>query len=417
VKKKRSFSQLTNIGIRGATLLSKFLLVFFLARFLQPAELGVYGLLAASVGYSLYLVGFDFYTYSTRELLKRNRVEWGGVLKAHAALTLVLYAIFLPILSMIFIKGLLPLYVAGWFFGLVVLEHLTQELGRLLVAVSDQLFASAVLFLRSGLWAIVVVVLMCISPEFRSLDVVLAGWTIGGVSGLVLGGCRLKKMKLSGWRHRVDWQWIIKGLKVASSLLLATLAIRGLFTLDRYWFEHLVGLDILGAYVLYMGVCSALSSFLDAGVFAFIYPGLITSYQRKDAERFRRGLISLASQTLVLSIGFAVIAFFMIGPVLMWLDKPLYSAHADVFIWLLVATVFYALGMIPHFALYAQGLDRPIIHSHILSLLIFVVSAWGFSSAHPVLAVPMALCLSFLFILCWKTWGFLTLPATQYKPF
>lgn len=414
---KRSLSQLTNIGIRGATLLSKFLLIFFLARFLEPAELGIYGLLVVSIGYSLYLVGFDFYTYSTRELLKLDRECWGGVLKSQVALTLLLYVVFLPILSLVFVKGLLPIYVAAWFFVLVVLEHITQELGRLLVAVSDQLYASAILFLRSGVWGVAVVGLMFKYPELRSLDVVLGGWTIGGAAGLVLGVCRLKSMRLSGWRQRVDWRWIMRGLKVASSLLLATLAIRGLFTLDRYWFEHLVGLEVLGSYVLYMGMCSALLSFLDAGVFAFIYPGLISAYQQQDAEKFRRGLSNLALQTIVLSIFFAVAAMGLIGPVLTWLDKPAYSAHTELFAWLMIATVLYALGMIPHFALYAQGQDRPIIQSHILSLLIFVVGTWWMSSTSPMLAVPMALCISFLFILCWKTWGFLSLTSVQYKLF
>lgn len=74
----RNFSQLTNIAIRGSTLASKFLLIFFLARFLEPSELGVYGLFAATIGYSLYLLGFDFYTYTTRELLKCDRSQWGG---------------------------------------------------------------------------------------------------------------------------------------------------------------------------------------------------------------------------------------------------------------------------------------------------------------------------------------------------
>ena len=120
-----------NIALRGITLASKFLLIFFLAKFLEPAELGLYGLLTVTIGYALYLLGFDFYTFTTREILKRERHEWGGLLKDQGALSLVLYVIVLPLLSLIFLEGLLPWSVAGWFFILLVLEHLTQELGRL----------------------------------------------------------------------------------------------------------------------------------------------------------------------------------------------------------------------------------------------------------------------------------------------
>ncbi len=413
----RNFLQLSNIAIRGLTLVSKFVLIFFLARFLEPAELGVYGLLAATVGYSLYFLGFDFYTYSTRELLKRERHEWGGLLKAQGALTLALYVIFLPLLSLIFIKGLLPVKVMGWFFVLLILEHLTQELGRLLIAISDQLFASLVLFFRSGVWAVLITGLMFVEPDTRSLDMVFGAWTLGSATALFLGIYRVKCMGLSGWRQDVDWIWIIKGLKVASALLIATLAIRGVFTLDRYWFQDLAGLDVLGAYVLFMGVSMALMSFLDAGVFAFIYPGLISAYQQRDPVGFHQGIRRLLLQTVGLCGAFSIIALVTIGPLLAWLGKPLYSEQQGLFVWILLATVLYALGMIPHYGLYAQGRDKPIIHSHIASLIIFVLATWSFAQTLPHLAVPLGLCVSFFVVLCWKSWSFYRLTPAPYRLF
>ncbi|WP_339504601.1 lipopolysaccharide biosynthesis protein [Pseudomonas sp. RL_105y_Pfl2_101] len=413
----RNFLQLSNIAIRGLTLVSKFLLIFFLARFLEPSELGIYGLLAATIGYSLYLLGFDFYTYSTRELLKRERGEWGGLLKAQGALTLVLYVIFLPLLSLVFIRGLLPMKVVGWFFALLILEHLTQELGRLLIAVSDQLFASLVLFFRSGVWAVLITGLMFFEPDTRNLDMVFGAWTLGSATALLLGIYRVKCMGLSGWRQAVDWIWIIKGLRVASALLIATLAIRGVFTLDRYWFQDLAGLDVLGAYVLFMGVSMALISFLDAGVFAFIYPGLITAYQQHNPVGFHQGIRKLLLQTVGLCGFFSVTALVTIGPLLAWLGKPIYSEQQGLFVWILLATVFYAIGMIPHFGLYAQGRDRPIIHSHIASLIIFVLATWIFAQAWPLLAVPQGLCVSFFVVLCWKSWSFYRLTPAPYRLF
>ncbi|MCE0460219.1 MULTISPECIES: lipopolysaccharide biosynthesis protein [Pseudomonas] len=413
----RNLSQLTNIAIRGLTLVSKFLLIFFLARFLEPGELGVYGLLAATVSYSLYFLGFDFYTYSTRELLKRDRKEWGGLLKAQGALTLVLYVVFLPLLTLIFIGGLLPVSVIGWFFALLVLEHLTQELGRLLVAVSDQLYASLVLFFRSGIWAVLVAGMMWGVPKTRDLDVVLGAWVLGSLVALSLGFSRVWRMRLSGWQQEIDWAWVLKGLKLAFALLIATLAIRALFTLDRYWFGHLAGLDALGAYVLFMGISMALISFLDAGVFAFIYPGLISAHQQGNAAGFRSGMRRLLLQTISFSCIFSVAGLLAVGPLLLWLDRPLYSAQQGLFVWILSATVLYAVGMVPHFGLYAQGHDRPIIHSHIVSLIVFVLATWIFAQFWPQLAVPLGLCISFFFVLCWKAWSFHRLTPAPYRLF
>ncbi|UVO19518.1 MULTISPECIES: lipopolysaccharide biosynthesis protein [Pseudomonadaceae] len=407
--------RLLNVALRGMTLVSKFLLIFFLARFLEPAELGIYGLLVVTIGYALYLLGFDFYSYTTRELLKRERSEWGSLLKGQGALSSVLYTVFLPLLSLIFLKGLLPWSLAGWFFVLLILEHLTQELGRLLIAISEQLLASLILFLRSGAWAVVVTALMFIEPESRSLDFVLGAWALGGLAALLLGICRISRLEIGGWRRQIDWHWIGCGLKIAIPLLVATLAVRGVFTLDRYWFEWLAGLEILGAYVLFMGFSSALMSFLDAGVFAFSYPGLISAYSQQNVTAFRQGLYRLLVQTLVLAAVFAVIALLLIGPLLQWLDKPLYIEHQNLFPWLLVATLLYAVSMVPHYGLYAQGHDRPIIYSHIASLLCFIPVTWLFSLHWPLLAVPLGLCTTFMLMLLWKVWAFFYMTPVHYR--
>lgn len=407
--------RLLNVAMHGATLASRFLLIFFLARFLEPAQLGLYGLLTATIGYSLYLLGLDFYTFTTREVLKRERHEWGGLLKDQGALSLVLYAVFIPLLGLIFIKGLLPWNVAIWFFPLLVLEHINQELGRLLIAISQQLLASVMLFVRQGTWAIAVTALMAVEPVSRSLDYVLGAWTVAGVAAVLIGAYRLTQLGIGGWHKKVDWNWIVTGLKVSIPLLVATLGLRGVFTLDRYWLQTLGGLEIVGAYVLFMGISGALMAFLDAGVFAFSYPGLISAHQKKQPAIFQKILRLLLVQTVMLTVAFAVVSLLLLSPLLSWLGNPLYAAQQYLYPWVLIAMVLFALSMVPHFALYAQGIDRPIVHSHIASLFVFVIATWFFSQRWPLLAVPLGLCVAFALILIWKAWAFFKLTPLPYR--
>lgn len=407
--------RLANISLRGMTLVSKFLLIFFLARFLEPAELGLYGLLVVTIGYALYLLGLDFYIFTTREVLKRERSEWGGLLKDQGALTAILYAVFMPLLLLIFSTETLPWTIAGWFFVLLVLEHLNQELMRLLVAISMPLLASLVLFLRSGCWALVVTALMFVKPEMRGLDTVLGAWAMGGLAACLLAATCLYKLKIGGWHKQIDWTWIRKGLRTALPFLVATLAIRGLFTLDRYWVGALSGLDVLGAYVLFIGISNAMMSFLDAGVFAFIYPKLIAAFQQDKHAEYRQGLSKLLIQTVTLSSAFVVISLIVIRPLLDWLDKPLYQEQLGMFPWILFASFLYAMGMVPHYALYAQGRDRPLIFSHIAGLVMFIAATWLFSLYWSQLAVPLGLCVAFFLILFWKSIAFLGLTPVHYR--
>jgi hypothetical protein len=82
---------------------------------------------------------------------------------------------------------------------------------------------------------------------------------------------------------------------------------------------------------------------------------------------------------------------------------------------LLLASTLYALGMIPHYALYAQGQDRPLVFSHVASLIVFGLAAWLFSFNWPQLAIPFGLTAAFLLILVWKCYAYFRLTPPQYR--
>lgn len=404
-----------NITIRGLTLASKFFLILFLAAFLEPEDLGLYGLLVATIAYAIYPLGFDFYTYSTRELIKFERSSWGRVIRDQGVLHLALYAAVIPLMIFIFVAGLLPWYLFGWFFVLLILEHINQELMRLLIAMSEQLTASIILFLRSGSWAIIITIWMLFEPSMRTLESVLAAWVCGGSIALILAFYRLYCLNIKLESVRVDWHWIIRGLKVAVPFLLATLAIRAVFTIDRYWFEELRGLDVLGAYVLFMGMANALLAFLDAGVFSFSYPKLIESYNKKEYSVFRLGLKNMVMQTLFITVIFTVISVFAVEPFLKLIDKPFYIENLDIFYWSIGVLILYSVSSIPHYGLYAQGYDKSIVFSHFLALFVFLLVTRFLSDIYQDKAVFMGLVSTFTVLLIWKTWAFYRLTPRQYR--
>src|SRR5699024_3883041 len=107
-----------------------------------------------------------------------------------------------------------------YFFILVALEHLNQESMRLLVAMQHQLVASCALFMRQGLWAVVIAVVFFFYPEYRNLENVFLAWITGGTCALVLSGMKtwqlinIVKQKTSA----INIQWIKGGLLIAFPL-------------------------------------------------------------------------------------------------------------------------------------------------------------------------------------------------------
>lgn len=408
--------RLLNLGMHGATLGARFLFIFFLAKYLDPASVGYYGLFTAAVGYSLYFVGLDFYTYATREILKATNEQRGRLLKGQAALSGLLYLLFLPV-------ALVTLHYTGWpeelffwFFPILVLEHFNQEMSRLLVALSEQLTASVVLFIRQGSWALAIVALMTWNPSSRHLQNVMVLWAVAGLAAAAAGVWKLQKLRMGGWRNALDWRWIRGGIAVSAAFLVATLALRGIQTFDRYWVESLGGIEIVAAYVLYFGVASTLLTFLDAGLFAFAYPVLIQLHHAQDTEGAHAKVRQMLGLTILLSAGFALMSWFLLPYLLFWIGNPVYSNAINLYPWLLLAMIVNAVSMVPHYALYARGHDRPIIHSHIVALTVFVLATWALSAHFSAAAVPIALNFSFALILAWKAIAYMHLKKADRQP-
>ena len=384
-----------NVGIRSVTLVIRFALIFMLAAFLPPAQVGLYGLIVVTVSYAIYFAGFDFYTFSTRDLLRRDRSEWARFLFSEGLLFLLLYALLLPLTLSLFVLQLLPWWTAGWILVLFVSEHLSQEISRLAVAMGRPLVASIMVFVRQGLWALVFMVLLFLGELQHALETLLGLWAVGSVLSVMFGSMLFKSVEWGRHSFVFDVDWVLRGLKISLPLLVATLALRAIMTADRYAFEAINGADLLGAYSLFMGMAGAVLTFIEAGIFSFLYPKLITCHAKGELVEFASIQRSLSRQTffwLMILIGFGA----FLGPlVFSLLPQPIYYENWPIFIGLLISIGIYVLGLIPHYSLYAVSSDKPIIWSHIAGLLIFLIAVYALADVIPKWSVVFALVFAF----------------------
>lgn len=394
--------RLLNIGLRFSTLGVRFFFMFFLAKYLDAASVGYYGIFTATIGYALYFVGMDYYVFVTREVLRVPSEQRGLMLKGQAALAGLLYLAYFPIAVLLLSYVDWPGYLVWWFIPILILEHFNQEVSRLLLVLSEQIAASLILFVRQGSWAIVAVAMMTTDADSCSLDFVMALWGCAGIAAAALGMWKLRRLGMGGWRERIDWGWIRKGLAISAAFLVATLALRGFQTIDRYWLEALGGIEMVGAYVLFLGVAASLMVFLDAGVFSFTYPALISHSHNKEYLEARAKVRLMFVHTLAFSLAFGLISWFLLPYLLNWVGNPVYKQAIGLYPWVMVATVINALSMVPHYALFALGHDKPIIRSHLAAFVAFIPSTWVVSQFDPLVAVPSGLIVSFVVILVWK---------------
>lgn len=400
------FHRLTNIALRGLSMGSRFVLVLALAKILDPASLGLYGLIAASVSFSILFIGADYYTYSQRELLGVAKEKWSFVIQHQIIAQSVLYLVLIPFTLLVFLFEFLPVSYLGWFLALLVLEHLAQEINRLLVVMHKQLTASWILFLRSGVWVWVALPLMLLDGSYRNIVTVLAAWLVGVILAIIIGAFLIYK-EVPVWRRwPVEKAWISKGFKVGGTFLIATLCFKGLLTFDRYAVEALAGTEQLGVYVFYIGLVMGLMAFLDSAVFSFLYPRLVQAKQLGDDSCYKKTMRELVVSTLLLGVLLSLVSLIAMPFITDWIDKPIYQGNLDVFYILIVAGFVYAIGHIPHYGLYASKNDRWIITAHISSLAIFVVTLWLLRETEGLTAVAYALLIAFTVIALVKQLGY-----------
>jgi O-antigen/teichoic acid export membrane protein len=380
-----------NLALRGLTLASKFFLMVYLAKVVSPGQLGVYGLFTITISYALYLLGLDFYTYAQREMFSLPRTEWGGIIRNQFRFYALVYLLVLPLFLLVFVAGWLPWQMAGWFYLLLSFEHLSQELCRLLVALGKVTLANVTLFFRGGAWSLAVVALFWTTPQTHGLTAVWIGWSVGVAVSVVIAVLGVHSViGPLPEKTAMDWSWVRCGLKVAAQFFVGTLALRGLFTFDRYFLDLYVGKSAVGVYSFYMTLANAMMAFADAGVISRLYPRIVAAYRMGKYDEYRQSLkeLTLGIISLYLSFSFALIV--VIKPVMRYIGREEYVNDISTLWVLLTAMGLYSLGLVPHYALYARGSDRAITVASLFSFILFIVAAFFLTPMYGMIGVAFS---------------------------
>ncbi|WP_156906782.1 lipopolysaccharide biosynthesis protein [Desulforegula conservatrix] len=375
-------TSLLNSLLRAITLASKLFLLVYLAKRLLPEEIGLWGIFSASVNYALYFIGLDFYTYANREIIGQSKVCWPAIIRDQSLFYLFSYIIAIPILSSIFIYKIIDWQYFKWFFLILTLEHLSQETTRLLIALQYPLHATMVLFMRSGAWVYAVIIIMVTIPESRTLITVFAGWSIGVGSGLIIAIIILSNLD---WRQAFssppNWKWIIRGIETSIPFFIGTLALRGTYTLDKFFLKFNWGEMYVGIYSFYLSITTSLQYLIDAAVLFIYFPKVISFYKNDQLDSYRSYLRKMSYQICILVSLFIFALGLLIWPMLSYINKASYNEHIGVFWLLLLSNGLIALASSAHLSLYSIGQDRIILTANLLS---FFISLIAFSIFIPI---------------------------------
>ena len=377
---------------------SRFLLFIFLAKYLEPSTLGVFGLFISTISLMMLVVGGDFYTYSQRKIMTLPSSMWHIVIHNQIIALLILYFVFFPPQFLLFIFNLLPSNLLYWFIFILLVEHLGQEINRLLIAIKKPIYASLVLFVRTSAWIYFILFFMYFFPMSRNLENIFFSWFIAASIAILMGMFVIYR-SVPIWKFvSIDWSWIKKGYKVSLYLLFSTICFKVLVTADRYIVEILNNSDILGVYVLFSGISMSILSILDSAIHSFKYPEAVTAYSDYNLKKFKNIIKEMLIATLFLCVLWVSITYLLTPMIFEWIGKDIFIQNKSLLWILMAAFILYGLSLIPHYGLYAKQADKYILYTQLSSLAVFFIIILLYADKDPINVTAYSLLIAFLWL-------------------
>lgn len=354
----RHYQQLLATALRVTTLGMRFGLMFYLAKILSLAELGLFGLYWASIQLAASIIPLDVYAQTTRLLLSDKNISADSAAK-HFGFLLLAILVLGPI------AGYAAFSVAGdaglllmLLFALhLPIEVLATDMGRLLVPLGYPLLSNIILFIRSACWVFPYVALVEFGFVSSDLDVVVVSWVVGSLLSVVMGGCVFYRIFGRNCLPGFDFVWIKKALLASSFFLLATIMFRMLLGVDRFLVNWALGIEAVGVYSMYASVALGVLALVESGVSAWHYPALVSAIRAKDAhmtrQRLRRFLLQNTIACIVLMLVISIVFPFAVN---LFLDKN-FLDDIGAFYLMVVGVAFYCLSMPFHYCIYAVERD------------------------------------------------------------
>jgi O-antigen/teichoic acid export membrane protein len=373
-----------------------------MAVWLQPSELGLYALVAATLTLTTYFYGLDFQTFTMRELSTSDLPEARSRIRDQFAMLLGIYLVGSAIVAVLLQLFGLDAELIALVVPMAVVQHGSLELYRILTRLGRTVAGTTVLLIRDAAWAPLCLLIKLLTGKL-SLVGLLDMWLLGSVASVVCGAWVLVRWLPASERRPIDIVWLTTGLRIGLRMLTGTLSVVALFNVDRMIFAKLATPDELGAYGLFALGSSSIQGLFETAILPAFWAPLLQAKKEGDQLGYRRAEQRLTRVCLIGGVaGGAVTAVGL--TVLTWvLPHPAYAENARLLYYIAAAYSLLTLSNIPHYRLFAARRDCLIVIANLAALIMFFALIAILVEFDRLLAVPMALAVAcaLLFVLKW----------------
>ncbi len=363
-----------NIGFRFGGLGARFLLILFISKNFSESFLGEYSIFITTIILSFFIVGFDFYSYATRDVVKKT-ADQASIIRDQFIFYVFSYILFLPFSFLIFKFDVISQNYFLYFYLILIAEHLGQEFYRLFTTLQKPLFSNIILFIRTGLWVIVLICTHYLNIFLiTSLSDILLAWLVGAMIANIISIAYLFIIYSHNSLRSINFQWILKGLKVSCWFFFGTMSYKIIEFSNRYIIDLYYSKTEVGIYSFFHQVTSLISVVVFTLVIMINYPKLLIAYDQSNESSFKTIKSNMFWQILRWSTITGAVILLMLLPLISFLDKAGYEENYHVGVILVLSNITLNMSFVWHYVLYAFRKDKWIflttIYGAILNLLL-----------------------------------------------
>ena len=365
--------------LRVLSMASKFLLIMYIAKVLQDKDTGTLNLMTQTIANGVMLAGMQFFLYANRELSGADEADRGKVIRNQIVFYSRLYIFVLPIFLVAFGIGTLNWHLIGWFYAILLSDHASYELQRMLASTHKAVQSNVIHTIRTGLWVYPLIAVMVFAPTTQNLTTIWVSWLIASLLSVVLSIYWLRGTGIQeAFKQPVDWSWIKDGVKVTTQYLPVTANLFVTTLIDRYALEFFHGREIVAVYGIFVTVANIVVTFPEAGICTVMGPKIINAYAQQRYEEHRELLRDFSKKLIAMVAVLSVVAVIALLLALkFYVKKSLYIDNVWAFGPILGSCAFVAIGVWPHFALYSRKLDKEIVYITILCTVGYIIALFA----------------------------------------
>lgn len=344
------------LGLRGVSIAARFLLSFLFVKYISLEFQGEYALLLTTVTIMMLAVGFDFYVYSNRYMIK-NKPETGFTLMNQFVFHLFSYVGLVVLFLVLNYFDIFSQYFTITILVLLVFEHLGMEFFRIFIALEKVLTANILLFIRTGTWPLILIYQLLFTEVDVTINSVIFYWVIASILTVLLGFIMIYK-EVFAVKFEIDKKWIKRGFKVGALFFIATAAHKIIEFSDRYIIDAILGAKSLGIYTFFFQLANVANVAIFTIIISFLYPKIIYYVNIKDKKNAFATIKKLQTNSILFIIIYSVIIFISLPYLLELIDKPELNNHQVILFLFLAGNLFLNLSFASHYSLMALEKDK-----------------------------------------------------------